>query len=257
MSKIIDKEGNQGLVEKLQELGLSDKEAAVYLALLPRQDIGSSKLIQTTGLHGQFVYDALAKLESLGLARHVIQRGRKKFSANTPNRLLSLVEEKRLAAQSVAKELQNRFAGSHEQDFEVYQGESAFIAHQLDQLRKLPEGTTVDVFASHTERYMATFELYGMAEEYERIRVEREIHTRYIGAEAQRERLQKMSATRELWEYKIFPGLGVGQMSIEIHPESVNFVVYGNEILDFALLSKDAAAGYREFFNALWAMAKK
>ena len=103
MSKIIDKEGNQGLVEKLQELGLSDKEAAVYLALLPRQDIGSSKLIQTTGLHGQFVYDALAKLESLGLARHVIQRGRKKFSANTPNRLLSLVEEKRLAAQSVAK----------------------------------------------------------------------------------------------------------------------------------------------------------
>src|SRR3989344_1184734 len=106
MSKIIDDTGNKDLLNKLQELGLSEKEAAVYLALLPRQDTGTTKLIRATGLHGQFVYAALAKLEDLGLAKHVIQGGRKKFSANTPNRLMSLVEEKRLSAQSIAKELQ-------------------------------------------------------------------------------------------------------------------------------------------------------
>src|SRR3989338_9941491 len=135
MSNKIDKEENTGLLKKLEELGLSGKEARVYLALFPRRDTGTSNLILATSLHGQFVYAALAKLEDLGLAKHVIQGGRKKFSANAPARLMSLIEEKRLAAQSVAKELQSRFAGAHEQDFEVYQGESAFIAHQMDLLR--------------------------------------------------------------------------------------------------------------------------
>ena len=116
--------------KRLEDLGLSEKESRVYLALLPHKDIGSSKLIRATGLHGQFVYDALEKLESRGLARHVVQNGRKKFSANTPDRLMALIEEKRLTAQSVAKELHARFAGKHEQDFEVYQGESAIVAHQ-------------------------------------------------------------------------------------------------------------------------------
>src|SRR3989344_9700595 len=88
---------------KLEGLGLTEKESRVYLALLPCRDIGSSKLIRATGLHGQFVYDALGKLEEKGLARHVVQNGRKKFSANTPNRLLSLIEEKRLAANALAK----------------------------------------------------------------------------------------------------------------------------------------------------------
>src|SRR3990167_6740891 len=131
MSEIIDGIESKNLVKRLGDLGLSEKEARVYIALLPYSDIGSSKLIRATRLHGQFVYDALEKLEQLGLARHVIQNGRKKFSANSPKRILSLIEEKKLSAQSVVRQLQDRFAGAHEQDFEVLQGVNAFVAHQL------------------------------------------------------------------------------------------------------------------------------
>ena len=145
MSKNIDMSGDKSVAKRLQELGLSEKEALVYLALLPRRDIGSSKLISATGLHGQFVYAALERLEELGLAKHTIQNGRKKFSPNAPLRLLSLIEEKRIAAQSVAKELQSRFSGEHEQDFEVFQGDSAFIASEMAVLAKVPEGTRIDV----------------------------------------------------------------------------------------------------------------
>src|ERR1700690_3301807 len=98
MSEILDE---RELVKKLVDSGLSEKESRVYFALLPYRDIGSSKIIRATGLHGQFVYDALERLEKLGLAKHVIQNGRKKFSANSPRRILSLVEEKKLLAQSV------------------------------------------------------------------------------------------------------------------------------------------------------------
>src|SRR3989344_1567552 len=129
MSKFID---DFNLVKRLGTLGLNDKESKVYIALLSRQNVGTSKLINATGLHGQFVYMALQRLEELGLAKHVIERGRKKFSPNTPKRLLSLVDEKKLVAQSVAEELQSRFSGAHEQDFEIFQGESTFVSHEFN-----------------------------------------------------------------------------------------------------------------------------
>src|SRR3989338_11353117 len=101
-SKIIDQTENKPLIQGLESFGLSEKEAAVYLALLPRRDVGSSKLVLATGLHKQFVYNALARLEELGLAKHVIQNGRKKFSANRPQRIVSILDEKKLAASAIA-----------------------------------------------------------------------------------------------------------------------------------------------------------
>ena len=257
MSKIIDEAGNKDLLNKLQELGLSEKEAAVYLALLPRRDTGTSNLIRATSLHGQFVYAALAKLEDLGLAKHVIQGGRKKFSANAPTRLMSLIEEKRLAAQSVAKELQSRFAGVHEQDFEVYQGDAAFMAHQLKILEAAPDGSRFDVIASETERYSKTFKETGLWDEYQRIWIEKKIQVRYVGTEAQRESLQKREQNERNFAYHILPGLSLGKISIEVRPNNVTFAVYGDTLLDFTLSGKEVADGYRQFFNAVWALAKK
>src|SRR5262245_8265028 len=126
------------LLKSLQDFGLSEKEAAVYFALLPRRDVGSSKIVLATGLHKQFVYNALARLEEMGLAKHVIQNGRKKFSAVTPTRILSLIEEKKLAAQPMVRQLQEYFVGAHEQDFEVLQGTNAFIAHQFAMIERVP-----------------------------------------------------------------------------------------------------------------------
>src|SRR5262249_47428769 len=101
MSKIIDE--NKATIEKLIDFGLSEKEAAVYFALLPLKDVGSSKLIHATGLHGQFVYNALDRLEDMGLANHVVQNGLKKINENTPARILSLLEEKKLSAQAIVR----------------------------------------------------------------------------------------------------------------------------------------------------------
>ena len=256
MSKITDEIENKDLIKKLEDMGLTEKEGRVYVALLPYRDIGSSKLIQMTGLHGQFVYDALARLEQKGLARHVIQNGRKKFSANTPNRLLSLIEEKRHSAQSVAKELQSRYAGEREQDVEIFQGEGAFIAHQMKLLERQPNDTVIDVIASESERYQATFEAEGLWDEYVRILREKNIKTRYLGQELQRERLKKME-TELPWTYRILPGHATGLMNTDIWHDNVTLNIFGNPILSITITGKEIADGYRQFFETLWNLAKK
>ncbi|MDO8517673.1 MAG: helix-turn-helix domain-containing protein, partial [bacterium] len=210
----LDEQTDKDLLKKLENLGLTDKEGRVYLALLPRRNTGTSKLIRATGLHGQFVYDSLNKLEELGLAQHVVESGRKKFSASTPNRLLSLIEEKRFTAQSIAKELQNRFAGALEQNFEVFQGDAAFVAHQYDLLERTEPGTQVDAICGPSERFLAIFG--AEADHYELKRIEKGVTVRYLGAEVQRNLLSVMEKWRKLWTFRLLPGHATGLVDTDI-----------------------------------------
>jgi hypothetical protein len=254
-SKNLDITSEHDLLRQLGEIGLSDKEARVYLALLPRQDVGSSKLITATGLHGQFVYDALARLEQLGLAKHVIQNGRKKFSPNPPLRLLSLVEEKKLAAQNIAKQLQERFSGKHEQSFEIFQGESAFLMHQFDMLERVEMDQEALAICGPTERFLATLG-EGETDEFEELRLKKRMRVRYIGMEPMRERLTEMRKWRKLWEFRIFPGQSTGLVDTDIWPDNLTFNIFGNPILSFTLTNKAAADGYRQFFESLWNLSQ-
>src|SRR3989344_6085080 len=254
MSKHTDE--NAAIETRLAGLGLSEKESRVYLSLLPYRDIGTSKIIRMTGLHGQFVYDALAKLETKGLARHVVQNGRKKFSANTPNRLLSLIEEKKLAANALAKELQSRYAGEREQDVEVFQGDGAFVAQQFALLKRQPNDSTISVIASETERYQTVLEIEGAWDDYLRILREKNIKTRYLGSEQQRQRLQALEQLGQ-WSFRTLPSHATGLMNTDIWHDNITLNIFGDPILCITVTGKEISDGYRAFFETLWNLSNK
>lgn len=254
MSKYFDK--SKEIIEHLEQIGLSNKEARVYLALLPYKDVGTSFLMRSTNLHGQFVYNALDRLEKFGLVQHVIKNGRKKFTANPPKRILSILDEKRLSAQTIVRQLEEKFAGRHEQDFTIYQDETAFVNRQRELLEITPEDSDMYVIASGTDKYMSILELHGVADEFDHLRKMKRIHVYYIGAESVKERLDKYERERAFWTHRTLPGQALGKMSIEIWPNCVDFVVYGEPVLIFSLNSKDVSDGYREFFNTLWNLAR-
>lgn len=252
MSEKTDDIFDKDIRSKLESLGLSEKEARVYIALLPYKDIGTSKIIRATGLHGQFVYDALARLETLGLARHVVQSGRKRFSAGPPTRLLALVEEKRLAANLVAKELQERFAGRHEQDFEIYQGQSAFVAHEFSLLESLPEDSVIDILGGGGDKYIGLME--HDIDEYERLRVEKRVCLRYISTGTNSNYLRIMAQTRKFFEYRILPSPAPG-VDTDILLDKIVFHLFGDPVVSFTFTNKEIADGYRRFFEVLWSLS--
>jgi len=257
MAKIFDQTDYKELIKSLEKVGLSRKEAAVYLALLPRRDTGSSKLVLATGLHKQFVYNALARLEELGLAKHVIQNGRKKFSANTPLRIMSLLEEKKLGAQSLVRVLQDRYSGAHDQDFEIFQGDTAFVASELQTLERVPEGSRIDVIGGAQDKYWTIMTAEHLADEYEMIRKERNITIRYIGADQPFQDLKKMKGERWGWDHRMLPGLRTGLVDTDIWEDSVHLNIFGKPTLSFVVLGKEIAEGYREFFETLWNLSTK
>ncbi|MCX6819949.1 MAG: hypothetical protein NT019_01515 [Candidatus Adlerbacteria bacterium] len=254
MSKNIDENTNKELLSNLEALGLSDKEARVYLALLPRQDTGTSNLIRATGLHGQFVYQALERLEELGLAKHVVQSGRKKFSAGSPERILSLVEEKKLAAQAVVRQLKEQFAGKHEQSFEVFQGDSAFVAHEFALLEAMPEGGVIDVLGGGGDKYVG---LMGHEmNEYEKLRVSKKVAVRYISTAGNHNYLKIMAQTREFFDYRVLPDAASG-VDTDILMDKIIFHLFGEPVVSFTFTNKVISDGYRRFFEVLWNLSSK
>ncbi|MGH7141126.1 MAG: TrmB family transcriptional regulator [Minisyncoccia bacterium] len=249
MSQSVDVNHERNIIKKLQNLGLSEKEARVYVALLPRPETGTAALISATGLHGQFVYDALEKLQGMGLARHAVVRGRKKFSANPPEQILSLLRQKELEASELVRELEKRFAAPLLQRFEVYQGHHSVVAHELHLLEEAPEGSRVDILGAGGEEYIKMLD--GSFEGYEKRRVQKKINIRYLSTAGSAGFLGS-TALRTLYKYSTFPGMARGFVETSIWSDKIVLILFGDPVTSFVFRNEKVAAGYREFFEMLW-----
>lgn len=252
MSKILDKK----LLENLGKLGLSSKESEVYLYLMARDiEVGTSKIIQGTGLHGQYIYTALDSLEKMGLVKHVVKNGRKKWSGTPPNRIESLVDEKRIIANQVKDSLELLFKKSAEQEFEVYQGEDQFVTHELAMIEQAPENGTIDIIGGEGDKFQSL--LGDERRNYNKLNLDKKIMIRFIGTQEQEEYLKRVKATREYFDYRIMPGFNKSNISTSIHTHAILFQIYGNPILVFKIKSEEITNGYRTFFDSLWNLCEK
>lgn len=247
MNENLDKK----LIDNLIKLGLSEKESLVYLYLIGREsEVGTSKIITGTGLHGQYVYNALEALQVKGLVKHVVKNGRRKWSSTPPNRIDSLVEEKRIVANQIKDSLLTLYTKRDAQEFEVFQGEEQFVANEFAMIAEAPMGGTIDVIGGEGDRFANL--LGDVRRDYNRAGLAKEMRVRIIGTEKQKEYLQTVKNSRDFFDYKIFPGFNGSNVSTAIHTDAILFQVYGNPVLVFKIKSKEIASNYRTFFDSLW-----
>lgn len=117
-------------IESLAGLGLTDKEARVYIGLLQVAEMSAVKLARDLGLHRQFVYNALASLKERGL---VIQIGttRSKWRAQSPRKLIFQAEEQQIKAGRAVEQLLALRETKAGQEFEVTEGNASFRSRFL------------------------------------------------------------------------------------------------------------------------------
>lgn len=256
MARKHDEKENKRLLGNLEKLGLTEKEARIYLYLIERTaEVGSSKIVTGTSLHGQYVYTALESLEGKGLVKHVVKNNRKKWSANPPARITSLVEEKRMVAHEVQDTLERMFARQHEQEFEVYQGEDQFLTNELQMIEEAEKDSYIDIIGGEGDRFS---ELLGDSRRlYNSKGIEKNIMVRFIGTSDQREYLEKVKASRPNFEFRIMPGFNKSNVSTSIYPKDIQFQIYGDPVLVFKIKSEHIAKDYRTFFESLWELCGK
>ncbi|MEK7530669.1 MAG: helix-turn-helix domain-containing protein [Patescibacteria group bacterium] len=82
------------LIQKLVALGLSDKEAAIYVSLIESGDLTASELADKTDIVRSSIYPVIESLTKKGLARIAANSGVMRYTASSPEKLSEIAKEK-------------------------------------------------------------------------------------------------------------------------------------------------------------------
>lgn len=93
----------------LHDIGLTDVETKVYLALLKNGSSLAGKISRDTGVHRRTVYDAIERLIEKGLVSYIRTNNRKYFEAVHPRRLFEILKERETDVVAMLPELEAQF----------------------------------------------------------------------------------------------------------------------------------------------------
>lgn len=236
------------LQKLLQNLGLEEKEAKVYLALLKLGESTATKIAEKTNLDRTLIYQLTNKLIEKGLVSYIIKNNVRYFSAANPNKLLQDVEEKEQQLKKAMPELINLMQLKEEETkVEIYRGKEGLrtilkdvIRTKKDHVAFGEEGRFQKVLPIDVHRYLREFE-------------KKNIHERVLV----REDLRNIALKSKNSTFRYLP---------KDYLSPVTTLVYGDKVANFiwtppyyAILTKnkEVADSFRTHFEALWKIAKK
>lgn len=236
------------LQKLLQNLGLEEKEAKVYLALLSLSEATATIISEKTNLDRTLIYQLANKLIEKGLVSYIIKNNVKYFSATNPTKLLEDTKEKERQLQKAMPKLINLTKiKEQETKVEVYRGKEGLKTILKDILRT---GRNYNVFGEEGQFQKI---LPIVSHQFLKQIVKMNIHEQVLVREDFREKVIKSKNS-------VFKYLSKNYLS------PVMTVVYGNKVANFiwkspyyAILTenKDVADSFRSQFKALWKLAKK
>jgi sugar-specific transcriptional regulator TrmB len=245
--------------KKLVSLGFSEKDASVYLALLSLGPSTTTEIARAAKINRTTAYPILEALAKDGLVNFIGEAKIQKFTAEAPEKVLALLEnkvrnaEERLEkARSLLPELLSVYSVGSKPKVKYYEG--------LDQVKEAFEDTlnsTSDILA-----YAVGADMYdtlgeGYFKNYFKKRVEKGIRVRVIAPDDSDSRAIVKNDAKELRESVLVPQ-DKFYFSIETN-------IYNNKILtvswreQFAVIveSVEIAAAQRKMFELAWAGAKQ
>lgn len=249
MSNIDDE--NKDIYSKLLKLGLDKNEAMTYLSLLKLGEVGASKIVKDTSLHGQTVYNALDNLESKNLIKFTLINGRKKFSAQSPSILIDLIEKQKTIATDIAEDIEKRFSTVDIQSIEIIKGKESFISLEFKLLEECHNGSEILVFGGPGDSYIKN--LGRNFNEYEYKRKKKEVAVKYLGIKEQEQYLRNSVNERYQFDYRILSGVLSGVTNLCVFDNStVAIYLYDETVTLIIIRNKKVAKSYADFFESLW-----
>ena len=241
----------------LNDVGLTNAQIKVYIALLELGETTSGPLIKKSGLQNSVVYNALNQLIQQGLVSFVSKGKRKYFSAADPKNLIRFIEDKKeriekLVPQLIAKQT---FAKS-KQEAKVFLGWKGIYAAFNYVLEVLPKGSDYIGFAAGFEEQYSE-ETKQFFREFQKKRELMQYKVKLIANESARKQVEQYQYYSKFGkpEYRFVPGFA--PVGVIIFGDNVLNVAFEENPVAVIITSKQIAESYKKFFYAIWQIAKK
>jgi len=234
----------------LQEIGLSNTEAKVYLALLELGSALAGEITKKSEVNRTNVYDALERLIEKGLATYVVSANRKVFEPVNPERLQEILKEREEKLNSLMPELKLKHKTSKaKEEATIFKGKKGIKSIFEDVLKDKNE-----LFAYGAEgRFGDMLPAYRKEwnKRIEKLKIKKNmIYSEKVKIRKIREKL-KLTSMRFLPKEYDFPS------TILIYGDKVITIVWTELPFGFMIKSKEAAKSNMNFFNILWKVAKE
>jgi HTH-type transcriptional regulator, sugar sensing transcriptional regulator len=246
----------------LKELGLSNSEIKVYLALMRLGESTTGPIVDESGVAVSKVYTLLEKLVKKGLVSYTLKRKTRYFIPAPPSRLLDYHKEKEEALErhrkeltSVVKELEF-LAGSaiKKETFQLFEGLKGIQTARERALKEMSKGDEMWVVGIAKTPYEGSMTPYF--KDFHNRRSKRGIKCKYLYNEYAKE-IAKESAKYPHSEVKLMPKGLITHAWIEVYANTVTIGINLRKSLSIVIDDPDIAASFKIYAKLLWSGAKK
>ena len=241
--------------ENLKELGLSENEAKVYVALLRLGPSTTGPIIKKTGLYRVIVYDTLEKLLKLGLVNYSLQKNRKRFEAEDPKQLIELVKNKEIVAKSVVENLQKIKPEKHfEQGAFIYEGWKGIRAAQENYFKIMKRGAGGEYIMVGASRELHK-KLDAFFNYFHERRSKLGIPAKLLFNENNK-RFGKLKNQYKPVQVRFMPSKIITPSWVSTYKDMVLIGVAEDTPMAFFIKNKAVAESYKQYFYFMWEQSK-
>jgi sugar-specific transcriptional regulator TrmB len=230
----------------LKELGLTEHETKVYLALLKNGSSLAGTISRMTGIHRRNVYDITERLIKKGVVGYIAKNNRRYFEAVNPEKFLDILKEKENNFLENLSYLKDVYSGVKEkQETNFYKGIEGLKSVFQDQLEDNRGKEILILGASESAFEILPFYFKW----YDKDRVERKIKTRIIASE-------KLKKKIPLSEIRLLPQKYANPLAINIYKDKVAIILWKKEPFVIVIKQMEVAESYRKYFELMWRGAR-
>ncbi|MDO8554096.1 MAG: helix-turn-helix domain-containing protein [Candidatus Micrarchaeota archaeon] len=243
----------------LEDIGLTNGEVKVYLALLKLGTTRTGQLARVASVSSSKVYKILDRLEKKGLVGHVIKGNTKYFNALEPKRILDYInnkeEEMKNRKQQIIEilpELEQQLSSAEKSEASIYEGfegTTNFFRNILDELKT---GETYYVIGGGYGE--DTPELRRFFHKHHQKRAARKIKVKMLANHDVKGNIEETTKINS--EIKYLPQYLITKMEIVFYRNKVFLVFWTKEPKGFLIESSEAVKSFEAYFKALWKIAR-
>ena len=238
------------LKDILRQVGLTETESKVYLALLEEGESLAGKIGDKADIHRKNVYDALSNLIKKGLVSMVIKSGKKHYSALSPERIKLILKEKQKRINKVMPELLKKFSNKKPTRnvtyFDGAEGIKTFLQDILNENKKLK------VIGGTGKGYSKMdYSIFPWFKKINSQTLQLDVLFNYDSIN----RDKIINEVKNI-SYRILPKHFTTPTQLFIYGNKTGILIWSEEPLCILIENKEITKGFLEYFKLMWKISK-
>ena len=235
----------------LEDIGLTNAEIKVYLALLELGESKAGQVIKKTRLQNSVVHMTLHKLVDKSLISFIKKVDGKHYQATNPQNIIKFIEEKKKRFQTILPELLSKQKKQEKQEAEIYEGFKGLKNASYEAIKNAKKKDEWLFLAFYTENPDDFENVYNFYHEFEKERKKLGIVVRGIAPIKIKDKFKTRDQKTLLFVDFPIP------TNINLFQDTVMLTPWEDKQITIVVHSKQLAESFRQYFYSIWNQYKK